>query len=336
MDMKRVLWIVGLLLGIAILTTLLHFINRQRMGYISDLAYDPAQERLYAVAGERGLYTLSVNNDRLKRLSRFHDDGDYRSIEIQGKRAYIADRERGLVVLDISEERPRYISATEELRGQGLHLAGGLLYLAAGDKGLIIYSLSEPESPREIGRYTALEDAWDVAVDGYLAFVVDEPRGLEILDLSLPTQPTRIGFISWDPVDAQAEIVAIEAGFVYVAAGEFGVKIVDARNPATPVLAAEYKPGPDSFAEGLTISNWTLYLGIGDESDETQNGLHVLDVRNPYNPQVLAITMYAESTEGVIIHGSRVYTANPWSGVRAYAIGDPSQPGLSDRFRFFP
>jgi hypothetical protein len=334
--MKRFLWIFGLISGLAILLILLHFINRERMGYMFDLAYDPTRDRLYAVAGDSGLYSFAFNGARLKRLSRYYDEGFYRNLEIQGDRAYIAEGERGLVILDISEDRPSFVYAGEDLHGQGLHLAGGLLYLAAGDHGLLIYSLADPDQPQEIGRYRNLEDAWDVVVDGTTAYVIDEPRGLEILDVSSPTQPVQLGFITWDPVYAQAEVVRCEASFVYVAAGKFGLKVIDARNPNTPVIAAEYMPGPESFAEGLAVKNWTLYLAIGDEEDGAQNGLHILDVRNPYNPQVLATTTYAEWTEGVILHGDIAFTANPWTGIRAYTLSDPTQPRLLDRFRYFP
>ena len=291
--MKRVLWIIGLAVGLALLLFLLHFINRGRMGKVTDLAYDPARDRLYAVAGDNGLYTFSVADGRLKLLSRFYDEGIYRKIEIQGERAYIAEQERGLVVLDIREERPRYIYSVGDLQGQGLHLAGGLLYLAAGEDGLLIYSLADPNQPREISRYSDLEDARDVAVEGHVGYISDVARGLEILELSFPTQPARIGFATWDPVDAQAEVIAAEGGFVYIASGTLGLKIVDARNPTTPVIAAEYQPGPQSSAMGLDVRNWTLYLAIVDELDSAQNGLHILDVRNPYSPQVLALTMLA-------------------------------------------
>ena len=53
--MKRFLWILGLAAGVAILLILIYFVNRQRMGYMFDLAYDPTRDRLYAVAGNRGL-----------------------------------------------------------------------------------------------------------------------------------------------------------------------------------------------------------------------------------------------------------------------------------------
>jgi hypothetical protein len=306
------------------------------MGYIFDLAFDPTRNRLYSVAGDSGLYTIEVDDGQMKRLSRFFDEGSYRNIEIQGDRAYIAESERGLIILDISEDRPRFVFSGEELHGQGLHLAGGLLYLAAGEDGLIIYSLADPDAPQEIGRYKDLEDAWDVAVDGYLAYVADEPRGLEILDVSSPTQPKQLGFITWDPVYAHAEVVRTEAGFVYVAAGEYGLSVIDARTPSSPVIAAEYKPGPYSFAEGLAVKNWRVYLAIGDEDDGSQNGLHILDVRNPYAPQLLSSSTYAEWTEGVILYSETAFVANPWTGVRAYVVSEPTQPRLSDRFRYFP
>jgi hypothetical protein len=334
--MKRLLWILGLSTGVAILLFITYFVNRQRMGYMFDLAYDPTRDRLYAVAGNRGLYTFNFDNGHLKRLSRFFDSGYYRNIEIQGDRAYIADGERGVLILNISEDRPQYIFAGENIHGQGLHLAGGLLYLAAGEDGLIIYSLANPDTPQEIGHYQDLEDAWDVVVDGHLAYVADEPRGIEILDVSSPAQPQRLGFISWDPVNSQAELVRSEAGFVYVAAGKHGLKIIDARNVNSPVVAAEYKPGPDSYAEGLDVKNWHVYLAIGDEEDGNQNGLHILDVRNPYSPQLLSTSTYAEWTEGVILHGETTFVANPWAGVRAYNVSEPTEPRLSDRFRFFP
>jgi hypothetical protein len=334
--MKRVLWIIGLAVGVALLLFLLHFINRGRMGELTDLAYDPTRDRLYAVAGDNGLYTFSVADGRLQLLSRFYDEGVYHRIEIQGERAYIAEQERGLVVLDISEERPRHIYSVGELTGRGLHLAGGLLYLAAGEDGLLIYTLADPNVPREIGRYSNLEDARDVAVDGHLGYVSDIARGLEIFELAFPTQPARIGFAMWDPVDAQAEVIAAEGGFVYIASGALGLKIVDARNPTTPVVAAEYQPGPQSAAMGLDVRNWTLYLAVVDELDSAQNGLHILDVRNPYSPQLLAITTFAEETEGVLLEGEIAFTANPNTGVRAYDVSEPTQPRLSDRFRYFP
>ena len=334
--MKRFFWIFSLAFGLVLLLILVHFINRERMGNMFDLAYDPAMDRVYAVAGESGLYTFEFDGDRLKRLSRYYDEGFYRNLEIQGGRAYIADSERGLLILDISNDRPQFVFAEDALQGTGLHLSGGLLYLAAGNDGLIIYSLADPDAPQEIGRFRNLDDARDVTVDGYLAYVVDEARGLEILDVSSPTQPSRLGFISWDPVSAQAEVVRAEAGFVYIAAGQYGLKIIDARNASTPVIAAEYKPGPDSYAEGLAVRDWILYLAIGDEGEGSNNGLHILDVRNPYNPQLLALATYAEWTEGIIVHGETAFLANPWTGVRVYTISDPSEPRLIERFRYFP
>jgi hypothetical protein len=334
--MKRFVWILGLAMGAASALILISLVNRQRMGEMLDLAYDPSRDRLYTVAGDRGVYTFEVKAGRLDRISRFYDEGYYRNLEIQGERAYVAERERGLLVLDISSDRPRIVYATQDLSGQGIHVAGGLLYLAAGQSGLIIYSLADPDSPQEIGRYVNLDDAWDVAVEGHLAYVVDEARGLEILDVSSPTQPMRLGFITWDPVYAQAMVVRAEAGFVFIAAGQHGLMIVDARNANIPVIAAEYKPGPDSFAEGLAVKNGMLYLAIGDEQNGNLNGLHILDVRNPYNPQLITSTTYAERTEGIILHSETLFLANPWAGVRTYAIGDPSQPRLVDRFRYFP
>jgi len=65
--MKRLVWIVGLVAFVAFLLVILHFINRERMGYMFDLAYDPTNDHLYTVAGDRGLYTFTFDGTQLKR-----------------------------------------------------------------------------------------------------------------------------------------------------------------------------------------------------------------------------------------------------------------------------
>lgn len=72
---------------------------------------------------------------------------------------------------------------------------GGLAVAAAGDAGVYILDLSDPESPRLVGRYDGVSYAQDAAVQGDRAWVAAGTQGLISLDLSTPSDPVVTGVV---------------------------------------------------------------------------------------------------------------------------------------------
>jgi hypothetical protein len=331
---RIVLLMGGGLLVIAVVISLLIFgklyLSEKKIGYCFDVALDA--DRLYVAAGDAGLHILDVSEGTMRYLRSYHDRGYYRNLKLLDGRAYVADGDRGLVVLDITQDTLVTVWEQGDVKGKGLHIEGDKVYLAAAHDGLYIFDIANPDSPEVLGQFEALENAWDVWVNDGIAYVGDCYKGVNVVDVSDSAQPRQVGFITWSEQDPYAEIVRGEGGVVYVAARHHGLIILDVSDPVHPVVASQYQPDPDNMAEGLAVRKGIVYLAIGNERHKEENGLHIVDTRDPYAPVLIGKVHFRDWVEGVYVAGDDAYVANTWLGVRSLDIQYPDHPILIDTF----
>jgi len=187
------------------------------MGYCFDAALNEKGDKLYVAGGQVGLHVFAVRDGELQLIISVCMEGYYRNLKIAGDRLFLADGERGLVVHDISSGIPMQTWAQGEKGGMGLHVEGQRLYLASGKRGLAIFDIREPDKPRMIGRCESPQDAWDVWVKGQYAYVADLAKGVATIDVSDPVNPRQISLVTWDEKDAMAEIIRGEDGPAFCA-----------------------------------------------------------------------------------------------------------------------
>jgi hypothetical protein len=307
--------------------------SNQKMGYCFDVAFDQESNRLYVAAGQAGLHVLDVvGKGRLEYVSTHFDGGYYRNLKLHAGQAYIAEADNtGLLILDISGETP-VTKWSQNGYGAGLHIDGDTLYFVDFDSGLYIFYISNPDAPQQLVQFELLEQPWDIWVHQGIAFIVDVNKGLIILDVTTPTEPHQVGFITWDVEEPMAEVIRGEGKFLFIASGKHGLVIIDASNPTNPVLAATYDPGPDSFGEGLFVRDHVVYLAVGDKKNRQENGLHILDVSDPYSPNVISKLPFEDWVEGIFVASDYAFIANTYSGVRSIDISDLEHPLLVDHF----
>lgn len=70
-----------------------------------------------------------------------------------------------------------------------LACVGGFVYIASRDDGMFVVDISKPESPRLVYHYDTLEKATGMAVSPPVAAVANRYHGVELIDVSDPTQP---------------------------------------------------------------------------------------------------------------------------------------------------
>ena len=82
--------------------------------------------------------------------------------------AYIADGDRGLVILDVGELTAPTQKGSLEIPGeaQGVFVSGCYAYIACGDEGLRIVDVSDPAYPFEIGFFDSPGSSLNVFVSG--------------------------------------------------------------------------------------------------------------------------------------------------------------------------
>ncbi|MBD2676642.1 MULTISPECIES: LVIVD repeat-containing protein [Nostoc] len=74
----------------------------------------------------------------------------------------------------------------------GITIVGNYAYIADGDKGLQILDISNPKLPKLIGNYLIpnKSSAYEVVVAGNYAYIAADTEGVFVINISNPAQPT--------------------------------------------------------------------------------------------------------------------------------------------------
>jgi len=345
--MKKGILIFFVMMGLFILASVLFYIkvgwvkwgredlDSKKMGYCFDVATDPTASRLFVASGKRGLHVLNLANGKLEYVTTYFDGGYYRNLKVKGDRAFIADADRGLVVIDISGNMPRTTWFQSGREAYGVHVEEDKAYVAAEEAGLEIFDISNPDSPDLLSTLKTSGEAWDVWVHNGFAYVADVDKGVTVINISSPGEPYQVGFVTWVNKNPMAEIVHGEIETIYIGAGRHGLVIVDISNPTYQKVISIYRPVRIGFVEGLATRDGFVYFTMGGgiaNLSTIENGLHILDVTDRYRPKPLGKVSFLDWPEGVYVTEDFAYVANTFTGVRSVDIQNPARPFLVDTF----
>ena len=117
-------------------------------------------------------------------------------------------------------------------------------------------------------------------------------------------------------VRGQAKAVAVREGYLYIASGAAGLRIVDIRVPAAPRLVATAPTAADAL--DIAVVGGVAYVAVGHQ------GLQLIDVKSPAHPRLLGRVLTPAKALTVTVAGRYAYVA---CGDRGLAIIDVSEPG---------
>ena len=179
-----------------------------------------------------------------------------------------------------------------------------------------LYMYLDTENKRKIlGSQDTPGNALNATIVGDTAFVADGENGLQIIDVSDPTQPKSIG-----AVDTQGPTwsVAVAGNIAVLADGNGGVKAVDVSNPYQPSIIGEVGI-PGGFAIDVMVIESIAFV-----ADAT--GLQVVDVSNPSGPAILGSAATPGGARGLYVAGDTAYVAEMGGSLRVIDVSDPSHP----------
>jgi hypothetical protein len=202
--------------------------------------------------------------------------------------AYVADREEGLVVVDVdllmdNDPANNFLERAATFNPDGLldgavyvTLAGRHAYILAA-AGLVVVDIEIPTAPRIAGRLGApdLVAPVSIAIQHRYAFVADA-GALRVLDITDPTRPTLVSSLALP----EAHDVYVARTFAYVAAGRSGLAIVDVERPRQPRLHQLYDAGGemnDTRAVRIGATDASVFAYVADGA----NGLRVIQLITP-------------------------------------------------------
>jgi hypothetical protein len=171
--------------------------------------------------------------------------------------------------------------------------------------------------PKLAGTYDTPGYAREIAVAGDHAFVADGSSGLQVIDISDPTNPTLAG--TYD-TPGTAQGVAVAGDHAFVADGSSGLQVIDISDPTNPTLAGTYDTPGNAY--GVTVAGDYAFVADGS------SGLQVVDISDPTNPTLAGAYNTPGNAQGVAVSGDHAFVADYASGLQVIDISDSTNPTL--------
>jgi hypothetical protein len=78
--------------------------------------------------------------------------GDSRAVVASGNYAYVAARDSGVYVVDVTDPgNPIKVRTLQTPRARGISINGSIIYVAASDSGMGMFDITNPANPTLIG-----------------------------------------------------------------------------------------------------------------------------------------------------------------------------------------
>ena len=248
-----------------------------------------------------------------------------------GNRLYVAVRQQGLVVLDTSNrDAPVAIGQSSGPVTDyvfDVEVRGNFAYLAQRNDGVRIVNISNPANPILAGAYAASSGAADIRIVDARAYVSRGSSGIDILDLTNATAPTRLStfgvngayLYETEPVGSQHVAVSSTTG----------TSLYSIATPASPVLAGTVSGDHYRLASRGNIA-YTVAGSMGGQLPRVA----ILDASLPGSPAETGALAADGVSHDVRVGAGQVLVASGMRGLTVLDTTTPLAPAVASRLAF--
>jgi hypothetical protein len=195
-------------------------------------------------------------------------------------------------------------------------MSGNRLYLAIGPR-LVVQDITDPQNPVHLGQSEVLAGpSSDLAVSGNHVYMLIENAGIQILDVSDPAAPARLGFC---PLEGDTRVIAVSGCYAY-AYDSGGLRVVDVSDPAKPVKLGHCTV-PCSFFRHMAASGDHVY------AVDYWTSLYIIDVSDPQVPSISATYMPTSLALAVAVSDQYAFLLSSCV-LDVLDVSDPAAPSL--------
>jgi len=286
-------------------------------GYAVDVVID--RDRAYVGDSYSGIEILDISvPSSPSLLGRYDLDGFSFHLEISGDKLF-ASTNNGLHILDVSDPaHSSLVGSFPKDNTDSFALVGHTVFLMA-DPGLITLDVSTMSAPTEVGQYQAATNLGlsRMAVHGETAILTSTRGGFETVDISNPTNVSRLGFLD---TGGSVKEIAIAGGHALVADYSGGLQIVDVSNPDAPFRTSEIM---ESGLGALSVVSKGSRAYVAFDAV----GLGIVDISDPAHPTMLGSASTSGTAMEIAVSGDTVYLGDA-SGISVIDVGDEAHPSL--------
>jgi hypothetical protein len=176
---------------------------------------------------------------------------------------------------------------------------------------------ANPARPRQVGvchLLPVLPGAWvyGVALIPPYAYVAGQIKssaasGVFVVDCTNPAQPQCVTFVAVDTGPAFARDIVVSGSYLYVAAEEDGLIVMDAQDPGNPVEVARYYDTTSEHSlNSVSVVGNLAFAPFGSW------GLRILNVSDPLHPTLNGFYSSRDDYQGVFAVGDTAHLCAPF------------------------
>jgi len=203
---------------------------------VEDIVWTVISGQTYCVVSGSSLNIINVTNPILPVLTATAELAGYgEGLAISGTDVYVAVGSTGMEVFDISDPASpssvAVIAASGSGYAEGINISSPYAYLGNG-ANVTIFDITTPTAPVITGTFDGSDWIQDAVGRGNYLYVCEWGVGIEVVDISTPSNPTLITTFS-NPTNAD---ITFDGNFGYIASRGDGLTVIDVTDPAAPVL----------------------------------------------------------------------------------------------------
>lgn len=206
--------------------------------------------------------------------------------------------------------------------GSAVALEGRLGFRAAG-LTLTIYDLTDPRVPAALGAVQIANSCLGICVRNGRAYLALGQAGIQIVDVSDPTQPRLLG--SFDTPGSAQEVAVIPGQIACVADGVAGLQIIEISDESQPAALRAFPTA--TACEFALADGSTVFAGSSDR-------LTLVSLADPANPTLISSTPLpaGAAMKGLAKIDAQLLAATGTTGLIWYDVSsDPSFPRETGR-----
>jgi hypothetical protein len=169
-----------------------------------------------------------------------------------------------------------------------------------------------------------------LAIHGNYAFITNTDQGLQVVDISDPSNPSMV----WSNPPAYYSVLASEGNYLYIIDNQSQMNVFDISNPVLPVNV-----GSITFSFPFyDISDMNADGGYVYITTSLPGSLRIIDVTDPTQPtQVSEFSQYVDLW-GVDVSNGYAYTADQFaypSRIIIFNVSDPLNPVITGSLDYY-
>ncbi|MBD3375399.1 T9SS type A sorting domain-containing protein [candidate division KSB1 bacterium] len=270
---------------------------------------------LYLAAHQAGVYVYDIHSPTKQELLTIYDiPGIATNIHIHENLAIVADQSQGFFLFDINNPLyPQQIGKFIRSRGSDdvyeFAVRDSILYVTINTRGLVAFDVHDQKNLKILGMQEIPISLGNFILHDSLALVASGRMGLYSVNVNDPKNMSIISSYDMEPV----EDIAIKENLIFTVSFNSGMRILDINDPFTLKEVGKYDQIKKAFRIKLN-NNIAIVITLDN------NGIFLIDISNPGNPQIITSCDVANSCYDIEIFNGMMFISTSSMGLLVYRI----------------